>query len=623
MVKKILSYLGIAAVIGLGVYAYLHFTQDQSQEDLFHLAYLPEGADYILEFNSIDHSKINQKALSNILPEGCQVQDDYKDILQFLNEADFKKGSLAIYNCKDMCILIETNQNMSRLKIEDWSISKKTRNLWQLQNASINGEVTDSYHNMQAYLKPSDKARAIVRMGDKNVYSIHEISGTQDNMHFTGFVVNEAAVEMSNLGFEMKALSEVLPSSTSQFEWMAIASKDEEFKENELKECVKFSVQDGAREINFTALKMRINSKKAQDAFRVSNSKIGLIGNTNWMEEQIPEMDAANHYSLIKNWIVCAAKSEDLKSYSQMVSNGNFTKNTDYPSFSSKLGLNLSSLKYSKLDGGAMEIVQNIYTTEGQHYNIIDILDADQSLAISEPDEMEQIEPDNFEMKQIAELTESPFEFINHYTKEMEWVIQDEEMNLVLMNKQKEILFKRKLDSPVMGEFKMVDALKNNKYQILFNTENYIYLVDRKGRDVENYPIKLASPASNELAVVDYENNKNYRLMLGLDNGEILNYNIDGKAIRGWKYKKNEKVIIYPVTHLRLGNKDYLFTLNEDYEIQLLDRKGKIRHPLNNQPEGLDNMAFEIIKDNTIQSSGIRYNTQGEQKEFMFGKSSS
>ena len=123
--------------------------------------------------------------------------------------------------------------------------------------------------------------------------------------------------------------------------------------------------------------------------------------------------------------------------------------------------------------------------------------------------------------------------------------------------------------------------------------------------------------------MIDYEKNENYRLIQALDNGKVENFTIGGSRVKGWKYKTVEKAVIYPITHLKLGNKDYLFTLNEDYEIQLLNRQGQVRHPLDDQPKGLDSFAFEIFEKGNIQESGILYNSKGEQKEFVFGKGSS
>ena len=334
-------------------------------------------------------------------------------------------------------------------------------------------------------------------------------------------------------------------------------------------------------------------------------------------------MNNANHYSLINGWVLCANKSEDLSAYAKLIAESNWSNSNSYSSISEKMGMNLASVEYNFSDEGSIEIVQNVFTKEGQHYNIVDVLDSDNLvLAEKKNEEVEREENPPSENESEINFAEA-FTFVNHYTREKELVVQDKENNLLLMSKDHQIIFKRKLDGPVIGQFKMVDALKNNKYQLLFNTGNKIYLIDRKGRDVEHFPIKLDSPASNELAVLDYDGDKNYRLFIGLDNGEIRNYTIKAKRVNGWKYQKREKAIIYPVTHLRLGSKDYLFTLNEDYEIQLLDRKGKIRHPLEQQPEDLENLAFEIFKESKIQNSGIRYMVNGKEKEFVFGKSSS
>ncbi|MEM7161409.1 MAG: hypothetical protein AAF487_03115 [Bacteroidota bacterium] len=622
MLKKLVSYSLLGGAIAIGAYAYFHFNADQ-KEGHFSLDYLYPNADYIIELNAPDQGNLPLTSLSNILPQACKANKDYPQILAALDAAQFQKAYLAVFNCDKTCLLLESSQNLNRLDIPNWEIKKAAKDRWLIQDGDILTDDNLNYDQLSSFLKPIKNARAIVK-NKEGIYSVHEIQNEKDNFHFTGFVLDESNKKMAGANMDLNAVTALLPKACDQFVWQALAEEDTEFKENELNEFIHFSIPNGSREVSYTALRMKINSNRAQKTFKVANSSIGSIGNSKWMEDQIPQMKLASHYSLFRDWIVCASSKDDLETFARVIKKGGWNKNADFPLFQSKLGMNLNSLEYKKLDGGAMEIVQNVYTTEGQHYNIIDVLDPNDDIQLADNlEQPEPIEPDNFELREIADSPIEPFEFINHYTRAIEWVIQDDDLNLVLMDANKEIIFKRKLDSPVMGDFKMVDALKNNKYQLLFNTEKFIYLIDRKGRNVENFPIELDDLASNELAVLDYEQNQNYRLVIGLDNGSVLNYGIDGKRIKGWKYEHSDKAIIYPVTHMRMGSKDYLFTLNEDYEIKLLDRRGKERHPLQAQPEDLDNLAIEIFKENSIQNSGIRYKANGQEKEFVFGKASS
>jgi len=102
--------------------------------------------------------------------------------------------------------------------------------------------------------------------------------------------------------------------------------------------------------------------------------------------------------------------------------------------------------------------------------------------------------------------------FINHTTKENELAVQDDDKALYLINAKGTILWRKKLNEKINSKIFTVDIFKNNKYQLLFSSENYLHLIDRNGNYVQGYPVKLPAPASSELSVLDYDNDKDYRL---------------------------------------------------------------------------------------------------------------
>ena len=92
-----------------------------------------------------------------------------------------------------------------------------------------------------------------------------------------------------------------------------------------------------------------------------------------------------------------------------------------------------------------------------------------------------------------------PYIVLNHYTGNKEVLVQDAADNLMLFGTNGKILWKRHLPEKILGQVHQIDFYKNNKLQLLFNTRGYIFLIDRNGKDVENYPIKFKSPATNGL----------------------------------------------------------------------------------------------------------------------------
>jgi len=164
----------------------------------------------------------------------------------------------------------------------------------------------------------------------------------------------------------------------------------------------------------------------------------------------------------------------------------------------------------------------------------------------------------------------------NHNTGEKEILVQDKANNLYLIANNGKILWKKKLESPILGEVFQIDFYRNSKLQYLFNTKDRLYLLDRNGNYVEKYPINFAHPATNGIALFDYDNNRNYRLFVACNNKETYCFDKNGKRIVGWKASKTEGIVTQPIQHFRLDNKDYI-VYSDEKRNYLLDRRGDER----------------------------------------------
>lgn len=167
----------------------------------------------------------------------------------------------------------------------------------------------------------------------------------------------------------------------------------------------------------------------------------------------------------------------------------------------------------------------------------------------------------------------------NHYTNAREIFVQDASNKVYLIDNKGAILWSKPLKEPIKSSVYQIDALKNNKLQILFSGESSIYLIDRKGRDVENFPIQLPAVTTNGLSVLDYEKDREYRILIGIRGGKILNFDRFGKPVQGWNFKVNEE-IIGKVEYFVLNGKDYLVTLGSEGSPFVLNRRGEIRVPM-------------------------------------------
>ena len=165
---------------------------------------------------------------------------------------------------------------------------------------------------------------------------------------------------------------------------------------------------------------------------------------------------------------------------------------------------------------------------------------------------------------------------VNHNTKEKEIFIQDAANKIYLINSTGRILWKLKLDGPLLGEVKQVDFYKNGKLQFLFNTAEKLHLIDRNGNYLERYPVSLRSEASAPLALFDYDKSRDYRIFIPGNDRKIYLYNIEGNVVPGWNFGKTESLVTAAAQHFRIGVKDFIL-VKDKTRAYFLNRKGKER----------------------------------------------
>ncbi len=165
---------------------------------------------------------------------------------------------------------------------------------------------------------------------------------------------------------------------------------------------------------------------------------------------------------------------------------------------------------------------------------------------------------------------------VNHNTNEKEIFIQDASNKIYLINSTGRILWKLKLEGPLLGEVHQVDLYKNGRLQYLFNTSGKLHLIDRNGNYVERFPVSLRSEATAPLALFDYDNSGDYRIFIpGIDR-KIYLYDIYGNVVTGWKFEKTESIVTTAPQHYRIGVKDFIL-VKDHTRAYFLDRQGNER----------------------------------------------
>ena len=175
------------------------------------------------------------------------------------------------------------------------------------------------------------------------------------------------------------------------------------------------------------------------------------------------------------------------------------------------------------------------------------------------------------------ETLSSPQWIKNHRTKEKDIIVQDYKNKIYLFSNEGKLYWKKNIDGNIIGKVKQVDLFKNGKLQIAFRTNKRLYILDRNGKDVNPFPIKIPiSKNLNPLSVFDYDKNRNYRFLLAQDKNVIM-YDKNGKKVKGFKFKKTNSPIINPPKHIRFGSKDFILIHEESGDLKILNRQGKTR----------------------------------------------
>ena len=211
----------------------------------------------------------------------------------------------------------------------------------------------------------------------------------------------------------------------------------------------------------------------------------------------------------------------------------------------------------------------------------------------------------SWEGKMDAKAQIAPVFMKNHLSGEPEIFIQDQSNAIYLFNQTGKRLFKAEIAEAIESRPLQVDPFKNGKLQYIFNTKNFIYLVDRDGNNVADFPIELAAAAITKLAVFDYDKDKDYRLLITCENKRIYNYTIKGKKVNGWKHNRASDPTIHPFKFLTVSGKDYLVTGESSGKIHLLDRAGKNRVKVEKYVESSAKNHLQVFKSSESAFTGV------------------
>lgn len=219
------------------------------------------------------------------------------------------------------------------------------------------------------------------------------------------------------------------------------------------------------------------------------------------------------------------------------------------------------------------------------------------------------------------DIITKPFIVKNHTNGHREVLLQDSAFMVHLISSEGRILWKDSVSAPIIGDVTQIDYYGNGKLQYFFVTENQLHIIDREGNDVSGFPLSL-DYAIGHAAVIDYDNSKRYRFLVSDIRGNIYMYDKEGKNLEGWTPLSMDSRLSSAPGHLRVRGKDYIYAVQENGAVKILNRRGEMYpgFPLKLEDKIKSPLFIEIganaaqTKFTTITENGllVQFNLEGK-----------
>jgi len=327
----------------------------------------------------------------------------------------------------------------------------------------------------------------------------------------------------------------------------------------------------------------------------------------------------ANFYTIIDDYLIVADTPQLLKQYyKQYKLKATLLKNKDFEKFSNSISSESNIFLYANffhsnllLKTELSKKLSKIYSKNTDKFNKLQAVSLQFGLEkeffftniyLNYNPAFRKKTESAWEVRLDTLLNMKPQIITNHYTGNKEVLVQDASNNIIMLGTDGKILWKRRLPGKILGKVHQIDFYKNSKLQLLFNTKKHLFLIDRNGKDVENYPIKFKSPATNGLLVLDYDGTKNYRILVACKNKSVYLLNKNAAKVDGWQFEKTLGTVKESIQYFNYDGKDYL-VFADNKKVYILNRRGQTRIELKSQFIKSKNSTFYFDKGNSPENA--------------------
>jgi hypothetical protein len=175
-------------------------------------------------------------------------------------------------------------------------------------------------------------------------------------------------------------------------------------------------------------------------------------------------------------------------------------------------------------------------------------------------------------------------------------IVFDELFIMYCISSQGNLKWKKRLDSPLLGNVHEITNSKTKVSQLLFNTKDYIYLLNPDGEQVPGFPVQLLTSATNGLTI--YSNSNEQRIVMAQSNKKVYNYTMEGMQVKGWKLPEFENIVSEQITCFEVKNKIFMVIEEDNGRSFILDKFGS-RTNINKPVDKAPNSKFYENKTNS------------------------
>ncbi|MCU0445911.1 MAG: hypothetical protein MUE85_13450 [Microscillaceae bacterium] len=172
-----------------------------------------------------------------------------------------------------------------------------------------------------------------------------------------------------------------------------------------------------------------------------------------------------------------------------------------------------------------------------------------------------------------------PYLVKNHENDSQELLVQDVANNLALISPKGYVLWKRNISSPLRSVPIQIDIYDNDRLQYLFIGADRLNLIDRVGRNVSPFPLRMVTDSAYlqtfaELEMV--EDNKKYYLVSN-SRGKAHLFDAKWNHLENWRPKSLNSRLSTPAQTVAIGGSTYILLGQENGEVQAFNRAGQAR----------------------------------------------